>query len=470
MKIDTIDKNIIAVQLRDFSKFMFEAIVRHNDSFIDVYKNYYSKNYTEGYGIDKYYVANYFMQLFLVVKLFSMLYDNYFNFLREDKIEEVLIPDDIFVNPNDRNRFSKKQIIKYIRNALNHNDLANTAEIISFRENNVTVPKIEITLNNTPPIPFHVIIGREQLFKMGTSLMDANTVVASYMIRDTNVPIINDQEHLYSILNNTVYRKYYTKGNLKDGSLDKLNNLVKKNYNFAIDKDNIIDNILEHYDSSLSISQKRKIISDFQDWKQFTKNDSADDILLNCCFHHAIPLSCTKFNDFLACLGFLDYVAMNPNSSISGYTQECKDYINGRNTSFDFESVRNQFSTKTKFFIYAWNVNELYSLLSSIYIGHMFDTIITDPVIDINGKQYERRHLRNAFVHLRWFMSEQYNYRLFDWGNAKGAELNPNHPSFWKGIVKTSDVITYVNNCLNQILLANNQAIISVPPSSSIKM
>ena len=80
-----------------------------------------------------------------------------------DKItnDELQIENTIFVNPSDYNRFSKKQIIKYIRNAFSHSE--KEKELYKISKNGRYV---EIKLQNTKPIPFHVKMSLEQLQKI----------------------------------------------------------------------------------------------------------------------------------------------------------------------------------------------------------------------------------------------------------------------------------------------------------------
>ena len=104
----------------------------------------------------------------MLSKFVTALYDNYFDNLLESSINKINIPDSIFVNNNDRSKFSNKQIIKFIRNALNHNDNPNhnLARFIRINENAKEKIKVEILLKSTKPIPFHVMLDINELMSI----------------------------------------------------------------------------------------------------------------------------------------------------------------------------------------------------------------------------------------------------------------------------------------------------------------
>ena len=169
----------IATFLRDFHKLMMLSIINPNTPFIDVFQGYMKSEKRMQYCTREYYsemICVY--NVMLASKFLTCLYDNYYLFLLEAKIEEINIPEKIFLNSNDASRFSKKNIIKYIRNAFNHNDNGNheLVKYVRVIKNGEGIPMVEINLQNTKPIPFHVRLDMEDLFSIIIQLKKANTL------------------------------------------------------------------------------------------------------------------------------------------------------------------------------------------------------------------------------------------------------------------------------------------------------
>ena len=95
------------------------------------------------------------------LRIFSYLEDSFLDLINDSEIDFTDIKNRIFINPADSNKFSNKQIVKYIRNAVAHSDT--TKELFKISRNGRFV---EIDLKNTNPIPFHVKIDSKDLEKM----------------------------------------------------------------------------------------------------------------------------------------------------------------------------------------------------------------------------------------------------------------------------------------------------------------
>ena len=378
------------------------------------------------------------------------VYDKY---LREDKIDDVLIPDNIFVNPGDERRFSKKQIIKYIRDAFNHNINNNYVKVVSNLDNNKYNIAFEINKHDSNPIPFHIIIDGKQLFRLSHSLYCNNTFTVSSIINNN----IEDNSSIDNILNNTVYRKYYSDRMLPDGSINKLRNLNSKNYDFEEDKDDYVNNVLEHADYNFSISQNNKIKTDYNYWTTIFFDGKYDKRILRHCIGSAMPLSIEKLKTFIIGFIFYTYYLDDPTKCLSDLEEDINKYFfyNDSKLKEQFKFYTDAVSNPVDLILDGWDLNNLFSLLNSIYFSYMFDTMVSDSTITINNKQYEKRHLRNTFVHLRWFYTNSLSYRCFDWGNSRNAEFNPNDNTFWKGQFKYTDLWDFTEQFLKDYSLHN---------------
>ena len=436
----------IACTLRLFNNFISRAYVNRNVSFEDNFKEAYKYDIDDSYDRDKYFTTIYLSTLFFAAKYYSTLYDNYFKYLREDKIEEINIPDEIFVNPSDRRRFSKKQIIKNIRDSLNHNDVIDNYKVVSYGN---TI-YYEINKPDATPIPFHVLVNPKDLFHISNALLSKNTFVGSGCIIDPN-----SLDSVDNMIDKCVYRKYYSKKQLKDGSISRLTNLYHNDYDFMKDKDDYVNRVLDYKDFTFSISQKNKIKNDYNYWL-FLDNLLDKEAMLRHCTKIVMPLSIEKIDTFIISSIFYNYL-LEPDKSFMDIAIDTNHLCLGDDYSLEDKfKLYLMYKDKKDLYFDGCDVGQIYALLGSIYYSYMFDNIITDPIVDINNKQYERRHLRNGFVHLRWFQTEKSSYRLFDWGNSMNAEFNPADPTFWKGVFRLADLIKTCNTYLDQYMRVNN--------------
>ena len=188
-------KQEVATFLRDYSLLVSYAVLNPKEKFIDLFQKMMCASNRAQYSSESYYyimIEMYAIQL--TRKYMTTLYDNFFPYLSENKIDKLRIPNEIFVNPNDRKSFSNRKIIMFIRNALNHSDFNELCKII--KDDEKTRPVIEIRLNNTKPKPFHVRITANELSQIASEIKKASSVQV-YSIRDdgentSNVASFND--------------------------------------------------------------------------------------------------------------------------------------------------------------------------------------------------------------------------------------------------------------------------------------
>ena len=85
----------------------------------------------------------------------------------------------------------------------------------------------------------------------------------------------------------------------------------------------------------------------------------------------------------------------------------------------------------------------------SIYYGYMLDCLITDPEIKIGGKLYSREHLRDAFVHERWYfnISQDESWELYDCKNGMKNQFNFN----WHKSIKNDDLFQTIEEYYREL-------------------
>lgn len=116
-------KSEIATYLKDFHETTMLAMKCPDEPFYEVFKKAVKYDNTTDFNIRDYYIEMLFIYKFQVLsKYFTTFYDNNFSLLLEDRVENMKILDEIFVNQSFRKKFKAKRIINLIRIAFNHNN------------------------------------------------------------------------------------------------------------------------------------------------------------------------------------------------------------------------------------------------------------------------------------------------------------------------------------------------------------
>lgn len=118
-----LSKYEIATYLKSYMELMISSFNNRNTSFVALFCQNMENNEMARYVSSNYYQnMNLIYDFFLLSSYYGILNDVQQSYLEEAKIEQIDCFKDIFINNEDSKRFSKKQIIKYIRNAICHND------------------------------------------------------------------------------------------------------------------------------------------------------------------------------------------------------------------------------------------------------------------------------------------------------------------------------------------------------------
>lgn len=410
-----ISKIEVATYLRDYSNLMILSSKNPDEKFFDLFKQMLIEDKRGQYAIKKYYYDMILIyEFFLVNRKYSFLSDIAFDFLLESNLSEITIPKDIFVNKEDSNKFSKKQIIKFIRNALNHN---NNNELYSLYDEDGKI-KVEIFLKNTKPIPFHVEMNLEdQLLKIMNGLRYSNK--KDLIVYKTLNTLNWDNSDLNLELDKIFYRRFYYKNKVKRDLIDKICKEVKEeddeSLKYHLDEENI-----SYVDYKLTLPQKLRILEALEKWNFFDKN-----ILIQYLVTTVVPLGVTKvklLNLSMTIAGRYVLVGQKSFKDIS---------VDAKNLYFNVQDINNPlYDNKeepiTNFLLRVLDTNSHVSIALSIYYGYMLDTLIKEDYIKINEIDYPREKLRNSFVHGRWFNGINDCFKLYDCDNGDKNELNYN--------------------------------------------
>lgn len=409
-------KDKIATYLHDFWITMYNANkmqYKSNASFFDIYNAVLIKdrrNYDS--NIDEYCKMMNFVIFFSIIREFSILYDNFFPYIREEDLKDLDF-DSIFVKSSDSPLFKnkKRDIVTYIRNALNHNDKNN---LCSFVFNDDGVYTVEISLHNTNT-PFNVELDCSKLLEIIYQLVNrARRYDITIMKRDSDVKIPSYDYNYINQINTFYLLRIHAK--TKDGFTPKQRRIIKENHNSHLTGRELINKLgdeIDIYDYHLSWEQvyavhdKVKLLNHVA--KQIDDNTGVliNDDLLKTVIYNTIPLGVLKLDLFEyytrllltlleSNIRLIDAAIITRNESLKH--RKYFDSVNNSWTYYTIDNVSNEF------------------FAAGLYFGYMFDSVIADGEIAIGGQKYNRDKIRNSFVHMRNYFSGEkfYLYDLTD--------------------------------------------------------
>ena len=440
----------IATYLRDYTRLMIYASLNTNKDFYTLFKIMLKDDNRLQYAIHEYYndMINIYC-FFLANKIYSFLNDISFDYLLEKNIDSVTISDDIFVNSSDFNRFSKKQIIKFIRNSINHND-KNEQELYKLYKDGNDI-KIEIFLKNTKPVPFHIIMNITTYALIMNNLKLSSKIDA--IVLSSKEPLNFSNGNFYDALNSVFYRKYYIKEKVSMETLIKVSDAFRLNQGFAPVSTHLSPEVISYVDYELTTPQKLKIEEDLIEWYHSVGIDPYDSIgyiLRNVIPHGIAKLPSMDFGLILA----NGYVAQKKSIQIliDDAKHVCYSKSQKKNPLYLYSS---KYGTDMRVICSARDFDSIINNTSSIYYSYLFDTLITDDMIKIGENQYSREKVRNSFVHSRWFIGVKNSFKLFDGDNGTKNDLNHN----WRASIPSKQMAiateTYYQNYLKQFKLEN---------------
>ena len=434
-------KQEVATFLRDYSLLVSYAVLNPKEKFIDLFQKMMCASNRAQYSSESYYytmIEMYAIQL--TRKYMTTLYDNFFPYLSENKIDKLRIPNEIFVNPNDRKSFSNRKIIMFIRNALNHSDFNELCKII--KDDEKTRPVIEIRLNNTKPKPFHVRITANELSQIASEIKKASSVQV-YSIRD-------DGENTSNVgsFNNIYLRKFFSRKKLTEEQIKSIDSHFgsgkkTKGYEGRLSKKG-----LEYKDFYLNPAQKRVVKEELEYWRM--RREVGTDLETHV-FLSAFPLSVTKERQLFVNHAFLNCVRLKKTNATTLFDEAAKCFSEKKaEESNPLIEYANKFGIDKNILYDAYDIFSILSFSSSIYYGYLFDTLITEEQLELEGKTYDRNKLRDSFVHMRWHKGINESYQLYDWGNGMDDEFNPNSPTYWTKRITSSKMTSLAEKYYRQ--------------------
>ena len=443
----------VATYLRDYNRTMTYAIMNQDIPFYEVFKHHMHVDGRIQYAIkDYYYEMISIYEILLLSKFYTVMYDNYFDNLLESSIDKISIPDSVFINNNDRSKFSNKQIIKFIRNALNHNDnpTHDLAKFIRINEDEKEKIKVEILLRNTKPIPFHVMLDINELISICFEIKNANSIIIASN-RSTR-PISLNSSNVNETLNNMFLRKFFARKKLTDGQKEAIISHINSGNKTNNYEKFFLENGMEYKDIQYSIAQKIKIEEDLKYWESL--GESGNNVISHL-LDKVMPFSWSKDRVLTMNLILSNYYMRDGKSTIFDLVKDARQIYQSNNLNEDhpLNLYGKSFGIDDNILYDSIDFENLLSITNAIYYGYIFDTLVTDNEVKItDSKTIEREKIRDSFVHMRWYKGVNECFKLFDWDNGIDNEYNPNSPDFWKYNIRYKDMANCAESYFQRIL------------------
>ena len=450
----------IATYLRDFYRIALLSTSPQNKStnFFQIYQKMLLNDGRLQYSTkDHYYSMVQIYEYMLVLKMLTILYDNKFNYLQESQIDDINISKEMFVNKKDYQRFSKKQIIKFIRNAFNHND-NHDKELIKFiriNENNQENIKAEIYLINTKPVPFHIILDLKDLISIVFEINKASTI--NLISHQSKEQIDITSLTVYQELDKMYLRKFFSRKKLISNEIKQISDFIQSKGKTKKYENELLQMGLEYKDYKYTTSQKVKIAEDLAYWEKLRVK--GNDIIFHL-INKVMPLSYMKIRTLMMNLCLADHYIKSESYSLIDLVKEAKKTLNNKvynNESPLFWYIKN-YGIDNNMLYETLDFDNLLSITDSIYYGYIFDSLVTDENIHVTStKIIPREKIRNSFVHMRWFRGINECYKMFDWGNKLEDEFNNKSSTFWSSNITISDMLNCAEKYYQDKLKKRNE-------------
>lgn len=466
----SLEKREIAKYLRDYA--MLAEQMRYNPT-ISMYTLFATNMLASG----RYDDCNqlYFDKMLRVysfyteLKIFSFHEDLQIDYINESELLFDKIKDAIFVNPEDSKYFSKKQVIKYIRNAFNHSE--GEKELYSISVNGRF---LAINLQNTRPRPFNIKLDIIQLNEIRKCLIDSgrNLLMAHFQF-DPSFDIL--AKELYSELDKIKYKHYYFNKKITTDTLNKIEEILSikmSNEEEIYQKANNIDEVIKNEKSFFKLfdllpEQKEKIYESFKLIKGLYKQGkfkALGDDYFRFCMHHmlhkTVPLGMYHTEQITYELIFAMWYVREGNMSLDDAKEEIKKVYTTYGESdkkqegdksfseFRYDMMQGTYNDR--------NEKERLRMIDSdtesqiiyplmMYLGFVLDNLCAQETIVIGKKEYNKEKIRNSIVHGRWFIGKDRVIQFYDCPSGNNNDYNFN----WHESINAYDLKEWGENYFN---------------------
>ena len=384
-----------------------------------------------------YYSATHIFQFFLLKRILSYKYDASFRNLKEDMINEINLPDNIFFHSNDKKYFSKKQILHNIRDGLNHNDFVDTYSFLYTKD----ILLIDIHVPWSKPIPFHIRMNLEDFLNIERLLVESkyspnlSLLLSKKDIDYTNNDVIRE-------INKIIVRRYNFDGNK---NIDILNKIIESQKRGFAMNSNPYDKMecSSYKDYDLSLSQRLRAEAKIL-YFIFKKKVKPNLKLYTYVVSNLLQFGDAKIPYLEMDYFFCDFYMKYGDRCLNDFCNDALKYLNYKQKkNSPIQYIGDLY--KSDFLLYmALSSDDILLQAYNVFISYMFDTFITDEYVDIGNKHIDRSKIRNSFVHGSFFIGNHEKYKLFDCKKGKKYEGDFN----WSETISLYDLTDF---CLGKL-------------------
>lgn len=404
------------------------------------------------------------------LKFFSFYEDLQIDYISENELLFDEIKSSIFINPEDSKCFSKKQIIKYIRNAFNHSD--GNKELYSISVNG---KYLAINLENTKPKPFHIKLTIQQLDKITGSLINAGqNLLLSNFKSDETFDI--DGKDLFNQLDKIKFKHYYFAKKIDREVLNKATEIMEKNIateEELKEKLNAIESLFQNEKHTVEYfelmpEQKEKIYEAFKQIRLHYKNGNFKKLgsdyirhFMHYFLNKTVPLGMyhttqIRYEEELAMWyvreGNLSYNDVSQKIDEIYFTYDKKIEQNDTNeysfAEHRYDMMMDIYDDKTlKMELMLMHTDKesriIYPLM--MYLGFILDNLCNQDIIVIGNKEYPKEKIRNSIVHGRWFIGKNKVIQFYDCPSGNNNDYKFN----WHESISSYDLKEWGENYYN---------------------
>lgn len=376
-----VSKNECGFYLDLYYRFIKEVVKNPTEPYINIFKRVrYSDNRIKLNAVNEtscYNEYDYMIQyaeFFTISKYFSMLIDS------DIKLLDPLVANDYFDDKyylSDSNKFTKKELMKNLRNAFNHN-AKNSFELFRLIKSRKDINlAIEIFLRF---YKFHLKIGVKDLYDIFGEMLDARSIY-DYTFKDKNGNTFVTLEDLEKGLDTGIDLEltcYYD----FDGSLVRDDRVITEM------KDN------DEFKKTISLTKSQLDATKSIMKELYSKYGKMSLSALPFVLRDNIPFGMTKIFGYGFDLNHVIPDLYNPRSC----------YKNLVDTAYGLNFVNAPEEAETLYYSVI-NAESLIDRSFSLFASHVLDSILTEDTstFKLDSVDVKKKHYRNGFVHGRWY-------------------------------------------------------------------
>lgn len=401
-----VSKNECAIYLDLYYRFVTELLKNPNESYINVFKKVkYEHNdiklnvVNEVSCYNEYDYMIQFAQFFTINKFFSIIIDSNIDYI-DDSISNDYVDEKYYVSGS--NKFTKKNLIKLLRNALNHNDKTDFQLFRLIKSKSDVDLSIEIFLRRPN---MHLKIQVKDLLDIFGEVLNAKSIY-DYQFNNQNGQQLIKIDDLKRELDNTIFLDliHFYNFDLPDSKLD----------------DKVIDNILgnerEKFIKSFKLDDNQKKVAK-NTLSIITKKHNQDcTFALPYILRDVIPFGMTKLYGYGYDINYFISELYNPKNCYNNYIQRLNS-----------NTFKNKPEEAETFYYSLINGESAVDRSFSLFASYVLDSVITDEDFIIDEKATKRNYYRNAFVHGRWYsINNKFGkcFMLFDYEHGDENIMN----------------------------------------------